>query len=174
MARDYTFRPPVSFIDDANMRDLFHHNYQVFDVLNGSGDPSIQPTFDQLGVDNVTGAGPLYDIDLIYSGAHPDSGCKLVQVGDNLLMAETDSPEPEPFEACWYRYYITEVLNLISAESGRFRVKYVTDNCSGFGDQAPDQNCYNDTGTGGYGGTCNDSRIVIYREVNMPFSVFWD
>ena len=86
MARDYTFLPPVSFIPDVDMRDLFHHNYQVFDVLNGSGDPSVQPTNDQLGVDNVTGSGPLYDLDLIYSGAHTDSGCKLVQVGDKVSL----------------------------------------------------------------------------------------
>lgn len=179
MPRDYTFRPPVSFIDDADMRDLFHHNYQVFDVLNGSGDPSLLPIYDQLKVDNATGSGPLYDIDIIYSGAHPDSGVKLVQVGDNLLMAEGDydpngfppPPIPDPMPLCWFRYYIREVLNLISAESGRFRVEYVTDTCDELGDQSPTENCYGEDGTGGYGGTCNDSRVVIYREVNMPFTV---
>jgi hypothetical protein len=178
MARDYTFLPPVSFIPDADMRDLFHHNYQVFDVLNGSGDPSLVPIDDQLKVDNATGSGPLYDIDLIYSGAHPDSGVKLVQVGDNLLMGEHDSDGifvSFPPAICWYRYYIREVLNLISAESGRFRVEYVTDNCTIFagGDQTPTDNCYGEDGVGGYGDTCNDSRVVIYRELNMLHQILY-
>jgi hypothetical protein len=179
MARDYTFRPPVSFITDAEMRELFHHNYQVFDVLNGSGDPSLSPISDQLKIDNVTGTGPLYDIDIIYSGAHPDSGVKLVQVGDNLLMGEADYVEtggsiPEPMPNCWYRYRVGEILNLISEESGRFRVEYIVDTCdTAGGDQTPTDNCHGDTGTGGYGDTCNDSRVVIYRELNTPHQIVY-
>jgi hypothetical protein len=57
----------------------------------------------------------------------------------------------------------------MGAESGRFRVEYITDTCDGYGDQAPDQLCYDDDGTGGYGGTCNDSRIVVFRELNTEF-----
>lgn len=173
MVREYDFLPPVSFIPDADMRELFHHNYQVFDILNGSGDITNGYNSEQLAVDQVTGSGPLYDVDLIYQDAHPDSGIKLIQVGDNLLMAETEQPAPEPFEPCWYRYYIREILNDMGEESGRFRVEYVTDNCLGIGggDQPPDDNCYDDTGTGGYGGTCSNTRVVVYREVNIPFTI---
>ena len=169
MARQQILNPPVSYISDADMRLLFHHNYQVFDVVNGSGDPSVGPHSEQLAVDQVTGSGPFYDLDLIYEDAHSDSGVRLIQIGDNLLAAETDSPAPTPFTPCWYRYSITDIINDMSVESGRFRVKYITDTCGGFGDQAPDQLCYDDTGTGGYGGTCNDSRVVVYRELNSEF-----
>lgn len=169
MARQQVLNPPVSYISDADMRTLGFHNYQVFDIANGSGDPSVQPTSDQLGVENVTGSGPLYDLDLLYQDAHPSSGVQLVQIGDNLLVAETESPPVIPYEPCWYRYYIRDIINDMGSDSGRFRVEYITDTCDGFGDQAPDQLCYDDTGTGGYGGTCNDSRIVVYRELNPEF-----
>jgi hypothetical protein len=174
MVRTYTYLPPVSYIPDDETHEIFHHPYQIYDILNGSGDYSSGYNSEQLAVDHVTGSGPLYDIDLIYSGApHADSGITMIHVGDNLLMAETENPVPEPFFPCWYRYYIREILNDMGAESGRFRVEYIEDNCQGFttGDQAPDQLCYNDEGTGGYGGTCNDTRIVVYRELNMPSTI---
>lgn len=167
MARQQVLNPPVSYIPDADMALLFHHNYQVFDIMNGSGDPSTGPHSEQLFLDNVTGSGPLYDLDLIYENAHPSSGVQMVQIGDNLLVAETDNPVPEPFEPCWYRYYIRDILNDMGAESGRFRVEYIVDTCSAYGDQSPDQLCYNDTSPNyGYGGDCSDSRVVVYRELN--------
>lgn len=58
----------------------------------------------------------------------------------------------------------------MGAESGRFRVEYINDTCDGYGDQAPDQLCYNDTDPNyGYGGNCSDSRVVVYRELNTEF-----
>ena len=164
MARNYTFRPPASFISDSDIRKLFHHNYQVFDVLNGSGNISSGYNNDQLAVDQVSGAGPLYDLYLIYIDAHPDSGIKLAQTGDNLLIAETDLSG-----SCWYRYQLTSILDTPTHESGYFRVKYINDTSDDFGDQSPADLCYNGPGTGGYGGTCTDTRIVLYREVNTPF-----
>ena len=187
MARQQVLNPPVSFISDVDMRDLFHHNYQVFDVINGSGDPSVGPHSEQLFLDNVTGSGPLYDLDLIYEDAHPNSGVQMVQIGDNLLVAETDetgggggggpgpgpgpAPDPDPIEKdgiCWYRYYIRDVINDMGAESGRFRVEYIVDTCNGVnGDQSPDQLCYDDLDpNSGYGGDCSDTRVVVYRELN--------
>jgi len=175
MARKQVLNPPVSFIEDDDMRRLFHHNYQVFDIMNGSGDPSVGPHSEQLFLDNVTGSGPLYDLDLIYEGAHPNSGVQLVQIGDNLLVGETDNPVPLPFEPCWYRYYIRDIINDMGAESGRFRVEYIVDTCSAYGDQAPDQLCYNDTSPNyGYGGDCSDSRVVVYRELNPEIFLLGD
>jgi hypothetical protein len=147
------------------MRSLFHHNYQVFDVLNGSGDYSVDYNSEQLAVDQVSGSGPLYDLYLIYKDAHPNSGVKLVQIGDHLLMAEEDSPS----NLCWYRYTITSILNTPTNESGYFRVMYITDTCVAFSGQSPSQLCFGETGYGGKGGTCNDTRIVVYREVGTPF-----
>ncbi len=174
MARRQVLNPPVSFISDADMRDLFHHNYQVFDIMNGSGDPSVQPTSEQLGVENVTGSGPLYDLDFLYTDAHPNSGVQMVQIGDFLLMAEDDSSPEVPAaeqQLCWYKYQVVKIINDMGAESGRFRVEYITDTCTLYGDQAPDQLCWNSTGTGGYGGDCDDSRIVVFRELNMPTTI---
>lgn len=170
MARKQILSPPVSYISDADMARLFHHNYQVFDIMNGSGDPSTGPHSEQLFLDNVTGSGPLYDLDFIYENAHPSSGVQMVQIGDNLLVAETDDPAPTPFEPCWYRYYIRDIINDMGAESGRFRVEHINYTCDGYGDQAPDQLCYNDTDpNNGYGGNCSDSRVVVYRELNTEF-----
>jgi len=183
MARRQVLNPPVSFISDVDIRDLFHHNYQVFDIINGSGDPSVGPHSEQLFLDNVTGSGPLYDLDLIYEYAHPNSGVQMVQIGDNLLVAETDEtgggggPGPGPGGdaindgICWYRYYIRDVINDMGAESGRFRIEYITDTCNGVnGDQSPDQLCYDDLDpNSGYGGNCSDTRVVVYRELNTEF-----
>ena len=174
MARQQVLNPPVSYISNADMRELFHHNYQVFDVLNGSGDYSGGYNSEQLAVDQVTGSGPLYDCDLIYEDAHPNSGVPLVQIGDFLLMAEQDENPMVPSaeqELCWFKYQVVDILNDMSAESGRFRVEYITDTCVLFGDQAPDENCWNSTGTGGYGGDCDDTRIVVFRELNMPITI---
>ncbi|MDC0297093.1 hypothetical protein OAK92_00825 [Crocinitomicaceae bacterium] len=174
MARQQVLNPPVSYISNADMRELFHHNYQVFDVLNGSGDYSGGYNSEQLAVDQVTGGGPLYDCDLIYEDAHPNSGVPLVQIGDFLLMAEQDENPEVPVaeqELCWFKYQVVDILNDMSAESGRFRVEYITDTCVLFGDQAPDENCWNSTGTGGYGGDCDDTRIVVFRELNMPMTI---
>jgi hypothetical protein len=174
MARKQVLNPPVSYINDAEMRELFHHNYQVFDVLNGSGDYSGGYNQEQLAIDQVTGGGPLYDCDFIYEGAHPNSGVSLVQIGDFLLMAEQNETPMVPAvgqELCWFKYQVVDIINSINAESGRFRVEYISDTCTLFGDQAPDQNCWDSTGTGGYGGDCDDSRVVVFRELNMSTTI---
>ena len=163
-SRIYNGRPPTSFIADADMRSLGYHNHQVFDVLNGSGDISAGYQPEQLAVDQVAGSGPFYDLYLIYSGIlDAGIGVQSVQGGDQLLIAETDTPSNS---VCWYRYTVTETLDTPVSSSGHFRVKYVTDTCSGFGDQSPELLCHQDTGYGGYGGTCNDSRVVVFREIN--------
>jgi len=155
----YTHRPPLSYMTDAEVRALGFHNYQIFDVLRGSGDPDAMPEYN-LDISSSTGFGPTYTVTLVYDNATSD-GLTKIQIGDKLIIGD-DIDNSTGGAKQWYRYDITAISSS-SASSATVTVKYIIDTASG-GDVDPDILHYE---YDAYGASVDVN--IIARELNSQF-----
>ena len=170
---------PVSFLTSAEARGLKFHNYQLVDIVKGSGDPDNLPTANGLiYIDSVTGSGPLYDVTIKYPDySSRDQGNNIahptlddVRIGDKVLIGD-DIDNSTGGSKRWYRYDVTAVGSIsgssgTSTQSGTFTVKYITDTGSG-GDTSPANLFYEYDAYG-----ASEYRMVIARETT-PAAFFF-
>jgi|SRR5210317_770034 hypothetical protein len=167
--------PPPLYIGDGDARILNLHNYQIYDMVRGSGTGT--QAADQLDVLDCTGSGPFYDVTLAVDDPHPDSGIDLVSVGDFLMIADDVDDSHTTSVFSWYRYDITEVLSRPedsgpppyggpdNTQEGDFRVKYFKDTKS-TGDQNP-CDLYHTYIEDGYGSAPDGYMLMVTRRVNV-------
>ena len=158
--------PPPYYIGEDDSRTLGFHHYQYYDMVRGSGNKA----GDQLDIESCTGSGPFYDTVLSVNSPHPDSGIDLISVGDSLIVADDIDNSHTAAVYSWYRYDITEVLYRPpdAANSGEFRVKYISDTLDQ-GDQNPCDLVYLYS-DGGYGYSLEAEWLnMVTRQVNVEF-----
>lgn len=159
--------PPPLYLTATESRELFFHHYQIFDVVRGSGTVA-RDSGVGLYIDSCAGAGPLYDIWLVDDYPHADSGIDEIQVGDFLLVADDTDDSHTVHNYAWYRYDIQEILTTPNANSGEFRVRYVTDTHN----QADADPCLHhfkyQAAEYGYSAPSEDCNTVV-RRVNVDF-----
>lgn len=156
----YTHRPPLSYMTDAEVRALGFHNYQIFDVLRGSGDPDAMPEY-HLDITGATGSGPTYTVNLAYDNAMSD-GLTKIKIGDKLIIGD-DIDNSTGGAKQWYRYDIIGITLPAFASAMTVTVKYVIDSASG-GDVNPNTLHYE---YDAYGGSVDVN--IIARELNPQF-----
>lgn len=156
----YTYKPPLSYLTNSEVRALGFHNYQVFDVLRGSGNPASMPDF-HLNISSSTGSGPLYNLNLSYNTASAN-GLNLIKIGDKLIVGD-DVDNTIGGSKQWYRYDITAISSQ-SASSASITVKYITNSNSG-SDISPDSLHYD---YNSYAIEIIDVNLII-RETNQQF-----
>lgn len=156
----YNHNPPLSWVTNAEARTLQFHNYQIFDVLRGSGS-SIDYHLSIASSDG--GAGPIYDITLDYPQAS-SSGLSKIQIGDHLIVGDDDD-DSEGGSKTWFRYDVTDILGTPTASTGEFRVKYITDTGEN-GATDPSNLVYEYNAYG-----ASDYRNIISRQTNSQFLI---
>ena len=156
----YNHNPPLSWVTNSEARTLQFHNYQIFDVLRGSGS-NVDYHLSIASSDG--GGGPIYDITFNYPQA-VSNGLTTIQIGDHLIIGDDDD-DSEGGSKTWFRYDVTDILGVPTASTGEFRVKYITDT-GGNGTADPSNLVYEYNAYG-----ASDYRNIVSRQTNSQFLI---